>query len=486
MWGVVCIALVVAPARAEEDELFDLDIELLFDVYVESASRFPQKTVEAPSAVSIVTAEEIETYGYRTLAEVLNSVRGMYTSYDRNYHYLGMRGNGRSDNYNNRFLLLINGFRTNDTIYENAAVGTDFFLDVALIDHVEIVRGPGSSIYGNNAFFGVINVITKGGGRLDGFSVSGQAGSLGMLGNRLSYGKRYDNGSELLLAASHYQSDGQESFFFPDFNFAEKNFGMVQGNDGDQYDRLSANLAYGRFNLVGFYIDRNKEVPTASFGSFIAQPNETDDSKALIGLGYDRGLSAAVDLSVQTYYGRNAFTRSSFYDRINEDAPPLSLNKDESEAQWWGLESGLNIRHRAHRLVVGAEYQNHFRLDQRNFDTDSGEVYVDENNNNYIGALYIQDEVRLTTSLIGNIGIRYDHYDNFGNSINPRVALIYNLREKTTFKLLYGTAFRAPSDYELHAGVDRIANPRVEPEKITSLEVVAEHYIGSNFDTVRL
>ena len=474
------IAVMVVPVAAGED-LFDMDIELLFDVDVESASKFPQKTIEAPAAVSIVTAEEIEIYGYRTLAEVLNSVRGIYTSYDRNYHYLGVRGNGRADNYNNRFLLLVDGFRMNDTIYENAAIGTDFFLDPALIDRVEIVRGPGSSIYGSNAFFGVINVITKDGGALDGFAVSGQAGSLGAFANRLSFGKRYGEDAELLLSASRYQSDGQESFFFPDLNVAEKNFGVVQGLDGDQYDRLNAKLAYGRFNLIASYVDRDKEVPTASFGSVITQPNETDDSKVFVGLGYDQSLSADVDLSLHTYYGRNAFTRSSFYDRINEDAPPFSLNKDESEAEWWGLESRLNIRHRAHHLVLGVEYQDHFRLDQRNFDTDSGEVYIDEQNSNFIGALYLQDEVRLSTKLIGNLGLRYDHYDNFGSTVNPRAGLIYNLREKTAVKLLYGTAFRAPSDYELHAGVDRIANPELEPEKITSVELVAEHYIGANF-----
>lgn len=75
--------------------------------------------------------------------------------------------------------------------------------------------------------------------------------------------------------------------------------------------------------------DRNKEVPTASFGSVINQPNETDDSKTFVGLGYDRRLSAVADLSVRTYYGHNSFSRSSFYDRINEDAPPYELNKDE-------------------------------------------------------------------------------------------------------------------------------------------------------------
>jgi hypothetical protein len=88
--------------------------------------------------------------------------------------------------------------------------------------------------------------------------------------------------------------------------------------------------------------------------------------------------------------------------------------------------------------------------------------------------------VRLHASLLANIGVRYDYYDNFGSSVNPRAALIYTLQDQTAFKLLYGTAFRAPSDYELHAGVDRAANPKLEPEEITSYKAVVEHYIGIN------
>ena len=481
VWAIFS-AGIVAPVHADEDELFDLEIEALFDVDVEIASRFPQKSIEAPAAVSIVTAEEIETFGYRTLAEILGSVRGMHTSYDHNYHYLGVRGTGRSDNYNNRFLLLVDGYRMNDTIYENAAIGTDFPLDPALIDRVEIVRGPGSSIYGSNAFLGVINVITKSGGDFDGFAVSGQAGSLGALANRLSYGKQYGNGAELLLSASRYRSDGQDSFFFPDLKeVPEKNFGVVAGLDADRYDKLSAKLAYGRLTVAASYADRNKEVPTASFSSMINQPNETDDSKFLLGLGYTLTVAPNLDLSAQTHYGRNAFTRSSFYDRINEDAPPFSLNRDESKAEWFGLETRLDARHGAHHVVLGMEYQNHFKLDQMNSDEEPAEIYVDESNRNFTGALYVEDEVQFSQSLLGNFGIRYDYYDNFGSSINPRAALIYNPRQTTAFKLLFGTAFRAPSDYELHAGVDRVGNPDLEPENITSFELVAEHYVSPNF-----
>ncbi len=135
---------------------------------VYGASRYEQKVTEAPSSVSIVTSADIKHYGYRNLGEILESVPGLYTTYDRNYSYLGMRGFARAGDYNTRVLLLVDGHRLNDAVYDQAPIGTDFPVDVDLIDRVEIIRGPSSSIYGTNAFLGVINVITKRGRDLRG------------------------------------------------------------------------------------------------------------------------------------------------------------------------------------------------------------------------------------------------------------------------------------------------------------------------------
>jgi outer membrane receptor for ferrienterochelin and colicins len=145
-------------------DLTDLDLKELMEIEVVTvygASKFEQKITEAPAAVSIVTSSDIKRYGYRTLADIMQSIRGFYTTYDRNYHYLGMRGFSRPGDYNTRFLLLVDGHRVNDNIYNTAFIGTEFPIDVDLIDRVEVIRGPSSSIYGTNAFMGVINVITR-------------------------------------------------------------------------------------------------------------------------------------------------------------------------------------------------------------------------------------------------------------------------------------------------------------------------------------
>jgi len=146
---------------------------------VYGASKFQQKVTDAPASVTIVTAEEIRKYGYRTLAEVLRSVPGLFVDYDRNYSYVGLRGFSRPGDYSSGILLLIDGHRTNDNVYDSPNFGTEFILDVSLIKRVEVIRGPASVLYGSNAFFGVINVITKRGRDARGAEISVDTGSLG-------------------------------------------------------------------------------------------------------------------------------------------------------------------------------------------------------------------------------------------------------------------------------------------------------------------
>ena len=180
---LTCLTI-ISPVFAAENvnnatgDLTDLKLEELMEIEVVTvygASKFEQKVTEAPAAVSMVTSSDIKRYGYRTLADIMRGIRGFYTTYDRNYHYLGMRGFSRPGDYNFRFLLLVDGHRINDNIYNTAFIGTEFPIDVDLIDRVEVIRGPSSSIYGTNAFMGVINVITRRVNDLKGMEVSGEA-----------------------------------------------------------------------------------------------------------------------------------------------------------------------------------------------------------------------------------------------------------------------------------------------------------------------
>ena len=172
--------LTLRVAAADPDaRLKNLSIEELGSVKVDTvytASKFTEKVTDAPSSVTIVTRDEISKFGYRTLGDILRATRGFDVTYDRNYAYAGVRGYTSLDDYGSRVLLLVDGHRMNDPIYDTAAIGTDQFADVDLIERVEIIRGPGSAVYGSNAFFGVINVITRNGASVNGVETAATGG----------------------------------------------------------------------------------------------------------------------------------------------------------------------------------------------------------------------------------------------------------------------------------------------------------------------
>ena len=116
----LCFSL-EASEEVSLDLLVDMSLEELMNVTVYGASRFEQKVTEAPASISIITADEIKKYGYRTLADILRSVRGFYVTNDRNYNYLGVRGFGRPGDYNTRVLTLLDGHRINENISDGVA-----------------------------------------------------------------------------------------------------------------------------------------------------------------------------------------------------------------------------------------------------------------------------------------------------------------------------------------------------------------------------
>jgi iron complex outermembrane receptor protein len=183
------------PAAAQSD-IAHLSLEQLVQMKITTASRYAQTSLETPAVVSVVTAEDIRAFGYRNLADVLGSMRGLYVSYDRAYHFLGNRGFATPGDYNTRVLLLVNGVRFNDNLYDQAAIGSEFPIDLDLVERVEFVPGPGSAVYGANAFFGVINVITRTGQQLSGPQVSAEAGSHGSAKARFSLGTVDSSGTD--------------------------------------------------------------------------------------------------------------------------------------------------------------------------------------------------------------------------------------------------------------------------------------------------
>ena len=215
-WLAVAVVL-GSPAIAQAQEALDpldLSLEELLEVEVYSTSEYVRSVRQSPSRVTTVTAEEIKAQGYQTIADILRAFPGLYITYDREYSYLGTRGLSREEDYNTRILFLVDGHRLNENIYESMLLGTEAILDVELIDRLEFIPGPGAAIlHGQNAFFGVVNIVTKAGAHVDGFQLAGDVGSAGTTKLRATYGKQLDNGLDILLSASRYNRDGRDLYF---------------------------------------------------------------------------------------------------------------------------------------------------------------------------------------------------------------------------------------------------------------------------------
>ena len=442
-----------------------------------AASKYEQKQSEAPSSVSIVTAEEIRKYGHRNLADILRSVRGFYTSYDRSYTYIGVRGFNRPGDYNSRILLLVDGYRTNEPIYEQAYIGNESIIDVDMIDRVEVIRGASSSLYGTNAIFAVVNVITKRGRDLKGGELSGEVASFDTRKTRFSYGDRLDSGQEYLLSASYYDSKGQR-LYFPEYN--STNNGIAERGDDERYQNFFVKHAAGDFTLTAASVKREKGMPTGLFSTVFNDPRTraTDPRLTFINLKYEHDLDKDSQLMLRAGYNRYDYTATYPY-----AGPPAYVVQEESHGQWLMVEALFSTRiAERHRLVAGMEDQSNIRQDQHSMD-DALVVYLDDRRKSNRWAVYAQDEFRVSDRFIVNLGVRHDRYEEFGGTTNPRLGLVVLTEHETAFKLLYGRAFRAPNNYELYyndGGNTQKANPFLQPETIDSYEFIVEHPLRRN------
>jgi iron complex outermembrane receptor protein len=474
--------------KDEVSGITDISVEQLMNIEVPTvngACKFEQKITDAPSAVSIVTADEIKKYGYRTLADILRSVRGFYITYDRNYNYLGVRGFNRPGDLNSRILLLLDGHRLNDNIYDTATIGTEFPLDIDLIERVEIIRGPSSSLYGTSAFLAVINIISRQGKDMKGTEIAGSAGSQDTYSGRLSYGTKYRNGLEMLISGSGFQSSGAKGLYYREYDSPATNNGIADHGDGDKNYSFFSKFSFKDITLTGAYASRKKEIPTGSFGViFNDDRNNTIDSHGFVDLKYLVSLNRKSDLTIRAFYDDYEYRGDYVYSGANPGDPPV-INKDTASGRWAGLELMYVGRFGDDHLVTfGAEERYNFRQQQKNYDESPYSSKLDDNRTSDSYAFYFQDEYYFLSNLIFNIGVRHDHYSTFGGSTNPRLALIYKPVEKTIFKLLYGSAFRAPNAYELYysdGGNTAKANTNLQPEKIKNYEIVYEQYLGEHW-----
>lgn len=455
----------------------DLSLEQLLNVEIVSAAKFNQKASEVASAVTVITRREIQEHGWRTIADVLRSVPGYFTHYDRAYDYIGARGFARPQDYNSRVLLLVDGQRTNDPIYDTAYVGSEQLIDLALVERIEVVRGPGSSVYGGNAVFGVINLITRKPDDIDGTELDIGAGSHRARYGRLTYGQRLASGAGVVASVSGTSSAGA-NLYFPEFDAPATNHGRTAGTDYDRNNqRFFARLSYEGLRLTAAGSTRDKGMPTGAYGArFDDRERKTSDRQSYVEALYQRAIGSGGEASGRLFWG------SYRYHSPGHFGDPPVLNHDRAAANWWGGEGRLLSAWSARNtLVAGLEYQNNYRQQQWNYDSDPYTAYFADHHRSQRAGLFAQNDFQWTDAVKVSLGARYDQVSDASGEFTPRLGLVYRSSPQTVWKLQYGSAFRPPNAFERFYFFpdSQIANPSgLRPEKIVTYEAGVEHYAG--------
>ena len=488
------------PEIGIEEELEWLQAE----TYVITASKVLENIKKTSASVSVITAREIRRMGAREIKDVLRTVPGISFQNERHGDYdLEVRGIVKDGNQH--ILFLLNGHSLNANYWGGIA---PTYTELALenIERIEVVRGPGSALYGANAFAAIVNVITKEAADVDGLQLNAKAGSEDTQQYNLLFGKRF---GELGVKLN--------------FEYLETDIyrGKIQEDQQSQLDQIfgsQASLAPGEtrgykeryefswlFELYGFrfdgiYADRDM-IPSIGLTPVLNDKSRTPSTDYAFNIRYDRDVMQNLNLQGKIYYNY------AFMDYYYQLYPENTVLMTPDGPQVWpegviGAPSNKNIRtggevqatysvSDSHTLLGGVtyEYMNQYDVEAlsnylttpiRDVLIARGEVSEVSDIQNYsqeadrtFGAVFLEDLWNLGENLRFTLGARYDEYSDFGGSFNPRAGLVWEFIKDYDFKLLYGRAFRAPSFYELY-NVNNpayVGNPDLNPEIVDTYEM---------------
>lgn len=435
---------------------------------VSTASRFAQSADRAPALTYLVTAEDIRNFGYRNLGDILNSLPGLYLTSNGNFTFIGTRGLGRPGDFNSRLLVLIDGMRVNENIYDAAQVGPEFQLDAALIERVEFTPGPGSALYGNNAFFGVIQVFTKRVDKLAGPQLGVSVGSNRYFRAHASYGQRLEQGGDWWLALSAF-NQSHMPLMAPVQPALDPE--VLRHHQWDRGQKLALGWSQGAFNLHAGLAERRLGLPSVTGVDTPVYLQALDLTRlSYLAVQYEGSIGADWDWELR------ASTQRSLYHR---DTP--FLDEDEQEhvfrsralGRWNGAELKLATqRWEGQRWIAGLEVQHD--LIQRITHGATGWPPLQETwgTDRRMG-LYLQDELSLSETQQVVLGWRYDKSRSAGSSSNPRLAWVWRPTESASLKLLHGSAYRGANLFEFDVNFAREL-PLPVPERTRSTELAWE------------
>lgn len=469
--GAMLVAL-AWPAQASAD-LTALSLEQLLDVKIVGASKYEQSMQRVAAAASVITRDDIRAFGWRTLEEALASLPGVHVTYDRQYTYLGTRGFGLPGDFNTRVLVTVNGNRSNEPTFDAGPMGRQLPIDLDLVERIEFIPGPGGAVYGQNAMFGVINLVTRSGADVGSELALGVQDRQRLAEGRASWGRRLADGTDLLLSVSAQRARGQDLGF--DFGQAGV-AGVARGLDGERdvelfarvaRDAWSADLTLGRWR---------KDDPTGAYFSDPLVPGQYQGDGYALAQWQRRDNFQGGSLELHT----RLFAGVERYRSVLTYTTPFRF---PAASDWRGGELRLlSTAWAGHTLMVGIELQDNVRADQSVFDeADPGNDFTIRSPGWRVG-VYAQDEWQIDTRWSATLGLRVDRNDRTGTEFSPRAALIWQPASTTVLKGLLGRAHRAPNAYErdYEDGFSQVANPALGGETIDTAELVADHRMADD------
>lgn len=438
-------------------------LEDLLEMRVSSVARRLQTPAEAPSMVKVITAGEIRRQGWSNLGEALASLPGLHTSYDRSYTYLGVRGFGRPGDFTSRVLLLVDGQPINDGIYDQAPIGSEFPLELSLVERIEFVPGAGSVMYGGNALLAVINVVTRSGAGL-GKQLRLGVGQGGADSLGVSAGWRDDAGNDALLAATRERSRGRD-LYFESYQAAGAN-AWSRGLDHEANDRFFAQFRRGGFAASLILHERTKGLPGGSFGIDLNDPgSRVRDRRMHAHARYDQQISTTTGLHLEAYAMEVLYNGIWMYSAV---AQP-----DGMATRGFGGEASVTTTAFAgHTLLAGISVRRD--AERRQFNAS-----LNSNTPRSAVGIFVQDDIAFGDRVILSAGLRHDEVRSGASYgyLSPRLALIVQAGPSTVVKAISGTAFRPPNAYETDyafAGTN-IANPALRSERNRTDELGVVH-----------
>ncbi len=529
---------VFAPVEKEQDRedlgIFGLSLEEMMDVKVSVATKILVSVEKAPSIVSVVTAQEIRNMGARNLEDILRTIAGFDVISDNYGMRIGVRGLFTPPGTNNKFNIMIDGHSLRGSWLGGLRYIEDN-ISINNIKKIEIIRGPGSALYGTNSFFGVINIVTK-----DGEDEPSRASlSVGSFNTTVPNGEfsYEDDNIKAYIFAEYFKTDGPKLHIESDAAF--KNWGeSASAAPGKTIETeesfiFQTKIKYADISFNGMTIQGIDTQPKIGVAYALVDEDDTKESESFAELKFEHEFDAFY-FSAKLFYDYHKYDTN--YECFSEETASYFNNEYSSEEPYPAgvgmhgypiLESKRSGGEIVVRKVLvkviditgGLFYErseNHNDLGKQNanligspypLNDDSSYMYqpmqylggwhtdndgipmfgVRDTDRN-VSAVYIQSIIDLkescsieqgAESLTLTAGVRYDDYDDVGSSTNPRLGIVYSPVEKLYFKLLYGEAFRAPSFYEMYARYNPTCegNTELRPETITTIEWL----VGYNF-----